>query len=112
MNETSSPESMKVVHDVYFALVDPSPENKEILVREGVAYLKGHPGMASFSAGVRAERMQRDVNDCGFDVSMHSVFVDAEAHDAYQSSPRHMEFVARIKARCTKVRVFDSYLRV
>jgi hypothetical protein len=102
---------MKVVHDVYFTLNDPTPENKELLVQAGVTYLKGHPGMESFSAGVRAEEMGRDVNDTGWDVSMHSVFVDAESHDAYQNAPRHMEFVARNKAGWKQVRVFDSYLR-
>lgn len=110
MKESSPAERTKVVHDVFFTLNDPTPENKERLVREGVAYLKGHPGMESFSAGVRAEAMRRDVNDTGWDVSMHSVFVDTESHDAYQNAPRHMEFVARNKAAWKQVRVFDSYL--
>jgi hypothetical protein len=102
---------MKVVHDVFFTLNDPTPENRERLAREGNTYLKGHAGMESFTAGVRVEEMKRDVNDTGWDVSMHSVFVDTESHDAYQNAPRHMEFVARNKAGWKQVRVFDSYLR-
>ena len=103
---------MKILHDVYFTLHDPTPENKETLVREGLTYLKGHPGMESFSAGVRAEEMNRDVNDTGWDVSMHSAFADVTSHDAYQTTaPRHKEFVARNKAGWKQVRVFDSYLR-
>jgi hypothetical protein len=35
---------MRIVHDVYFTLHDPAPENREALVREGITYLKGHPG--------------------------------------------------------------------
>jgi hypothetical protein len=103
---------MKVLHDVYFTLHDPTPENIESLIREGFTYLKGHPGMESFSAGVRAEEMRRDVNDTGWHVSMHSVFVDKASHDAYQTTaPRHKEFAARNKAGWKQVRVFDSYLR-
>ena len=104
---------MRIVHDVYFTLHDPTPENREALVREGITYLKGHPGMESFTAGVRAEEMQRDVNDTAWDVSMHSVFVDAASHDAYQTTaPRHQEFIRRNKAGWKQVRVFDSHLRV
>ena len=101
-----------IVHDVYFTLLDPTPENREALVREGFTWLKGHPGMVAFSAGVRAAEMQRDVNEQDWDVSMHSVFQDNAAHDAYQSSsPRHAEFAARNKKGWKKVRVFDSHLR-
>jgi hypothetical protein len=98
------------MHDVYSALHDPTPENKELLVREGLTYLKWHPGMVTFSAGLRAKEMRRDANDGGFDVSMHSVFLDAETTDVYQKAPRKKEFVARDKPGCEQVRVFDSYL--
>jgi hypothetical protein len=101
-----------IVHDVYFTLLDPTPENREALVREGVTWLKGHRGMVAFSAGVRAGEMQRDVNVLDWDVSMHSVFEDKASHDAYQDdSSRHAQFVARNKASWKQVRVFDSHLR-
>jgi hypothetical protein len=101
-----------IVHDVYFTLLDSTPENREALVREGITWLKGHRGMVSFSAGVRAAEMRRDVNDQGWDVSMHSVFEDGAAHDSYQDeSSRHAQFIARNKAGWKQVRVFDSHLR-
>jgi hypothetical protein len=103
---------MMIVHDVYFTLLDPTPANREALVQEGFTWLKSHPGMVEFSAGVRAGEMRRDVNDTSFDVSMHSVFTDKASHDAYQdTSPRHAQFVARNKANWAQVRVFDSLLR-
>jgi len=43
-----------------------------------------------------------------FQVSLHIVFADRRSHDAYQTAPRHMEFVARNKANWNTVRVFDS----
>ncbi len=43
-----------------------------------------------------------------FHVSLHMVFTDRLAHDAYQTAPRHTEFVARNKSNWARVRVFDS----
>jgi hypothetical protein len=36
------------------------------------------------------------------------LFADRQFHDAYQTAPRHAEFIARNKANWQKVRVFDS----
>jgi hypothetical protein len=102
---------MQMVHDVYFTLNDPTPEGKEKLVQECTKYLKGHDGMVLFSAGIRAEENRRDVNDTEFHVSMHAVFDTKQAHNAYQSAPRHMEFIKRNSAGWKKVRVFDSHMR-
>ena len=62
----------------------------------------------SLSAGARAEGCERDVNDLEFHVSLHMVFRDRAAHDAYQSAPRHMEFASRNRPNWKAVRVFDS----
>ena len=99
---------MMLSHDVFFTLFEPTAERRAQLVQECTTWLKGHEGMVVFSAGVRVEENQRDVNDTAFDVSMHAVFRDKEAHDAYQKAPRHREFVTRNKAGWKQVRVFDS----
>jgi hypothetical protein len=95
-------------HNVFFTLNDGSPAQAARLVRECYEYLKGHDGMAAFWAGTRAEGCERDVNDVQFQVSLHVVFADRASHDAYQTTARHKEFIARNKANWKTVRVFDS----
>jgi hypothetical protein len=43
-----------------------------------------------------------------FDVSLHLVFTNQAAHDAYQDAPRHFDFIAEQKANWATVRVFDA----
>ena len=95
-------------HNVFFTLNDSSPAQCETLVRECYEYLPGHEGVVAFSAGTRAVGCERDVNDVLFQVSLHMVFADRRSHDAYQTTPRHGEFIARNKANWKTVRVFDS----
>jgi len=95
-------------HNVFFTLNDGSPAQAAKLVRDCYEFLKGHDGMVEFSAGTRAEGYERDVNDKQFQVSLHVLFKDHPSHDAYQTTDRHKEFIARNKANWKTVRVFDS----
>jgi hypothetical protein len=97
-------------HDVYFTLHDPSPAAREELVAACRRYLSGHDGTVSFAAGLRAQEMQREVNDTGFDVSLHVSFEDKAAHDAYQEHARHKEFITAMSSNWRTVRVFDSWI--
>ena len=97
-------------HNVFFTLHDSSPAQKKRLVSDCYEYLEGHDGVVSLSAGMRAEGCERDVNDLAFHVSLHMVFKDRAAHDAYQTAPRHGQFIERNKANWKTVRVFDSDL--
>jgi len=97
-------------HDVYFTLNDASSAARQKLVDGCRQYLSGHEGMVSFAAGVRAEEMKRDVNDAGFDVSLHVYFRDKAAHDAYQEHPRHKQFIESMRSNWKAVRVFDSWV--
>jgi hypothetical protein len=101
---------MQHAHNVFFQLVDGSPAACDRMVRECYTYLEGHDGMVGFSAGTRANGYERDVNDVQFHVSLHVVFSDSAHHDAYQTAPRHLEFVTRNKPLWKSVRVFDSIL--
>jgi hypothetical protein len=97
-----------LAHNVFFTLKDRSAAAKQKLVAACKKYLTGHPGTVFFAAGTRAEALNRDVNDREFDVSLHLIFTNQAAHDAYQDAPRHDEFIAEQKANWAKVRVFDS----
>ena len=101
-----------VAHMVFFKLKDASADSKEKLVQACRKYLSEHPGTVHFSAGVRAEDMQRDVNDQAFDVALHVVFANQEAHDKYQVHERHLKFIEENKDNWDNVRVFDSRVPV
>ena len=104
------PAGAVLAHDVYFTLNDASPEARKELVDACEKYLNGHEGTVFFAAGPRATEMGRDVNDAGFDVSLHVYFRDG-AHEAYQKNPRHLEFIEKMKANWKTVRVFDSWVK-
>ena len=100
-----------VVHDVYFALTDDSPEATAELVDACHAYLADLPGVVRFAAGTREAERAGPVNDVDFDVSLHVWFEDAAAYAAYDTAPRHLEFVEAFRGNWASVRVFDSNAR-
>jgi hypothetical protein len=95
-------------HNVFFALKDNSPEATKRLLEACRKYLTGHPGEVFFAVGTLAAELNRPVNDRDFDVALHIVFQDQAAHDRYQDSERHEQFIAGYQANWKKVRVFDS----
>jgi hypothetical protein len=95
---------------VYFKLKDSSGANRAKLAAACKLFLAGHEGTVSFATGTLAGDLNRDVNDRDFDVSLHLVFANKEAHDKYQVHPRHLKFIDENKENWEKVRVFDSYL--
>lgn len=97
-----------LAHIVYFTLEDASEERIEALLADMRQYLDQHPGLVHFSCGRLNQELNRPVNDRDFHVSLHTVFADRSAHDAYQLHPRHTEFIERNRANWKRVRVFDS----
>jgi Stress responsive A/B Barrel Domain len=102
--------NQRIAHMVYFTLNDSSPEKINALIGECQHYLDNHPGLDYFAVGTLNRELARPVNDHGYDVSLHTVFKDRAAHDAYQVDPRHLEFIANNKPNWKTVRVFDSNL--
>jgi len=98
-----------LAHSVYFTLRDRTAEAAAALVASCREHLTGHPGEVAFAAGTLAD-YDREVNDRDWDVFLLIVFASHEAHDAYQTSPRHQEFIAANATSWAKVRVFDSEL--
>lgn len=99
-----------LAHNVFFKLKDPSDANRKTLVEACHKFLSNHPGTVFYSAGTLASEFDREVNDRDFDVSLHVVFTDQAAHDAYQENPRHLEFIEKNRESWEKVRVFDSWV--
>ncbi len=110
MNPADRTATPRLSHDVYFTLNDNSDQARRTLVDACYTRLAQLPGITWFAAGTRAPDLQRDVNDQGYDVSLHVFFVDRAAHDAYQTAPAHVLFIAENKANWKAVRVFDSDL--
>ena len=102
--ESSAP---MVAHNVYFTLKDTSPEAQQKLVAACQKYLSNHPGTVLFAAGTLAD-LARPVNDRDWQVGLHVIFKDRAAHDAYQTAPLHLQFIAENKDNWDKVRVFDT----
>jgi quinol monooxygenase YgiN len=100
----------KLAHIVYFTLKESTPENVEALIAACDKYLSGHPGTLYYSAGSLVPDLTREVNQRDWDVALHVVFESREAHDVYQTAPRHLQFIEENKATWAKVRVFDSYV--
>lgn len=99
-----------LAHSVFFSLHDQAPAARDALVADCRKYLAHHPGVQFFAAGLLADEFVRPVNDRQFDVALHVVFRDKAAHDAYQQSPEHLEFIDRNKPHWKAVRVFDAYV--
>ena len=108
MSQDSSPQ--QVAHMVYFTLKESNNESRKALVESCEKYLTDHPGVVYCSFGVRGDDFTRPVNDQEFDVALNVVFESRDAHDQYQESSRHLDFIATNKPTWAKVRVFDSYL--
>ncbi|MBM4073268.1 MAG: Dabb family protein [Planctomycetes bacterium] len=97
-----------VIHDVYFSLKDNSPEARQKLIAACQKHLTKHEGTVFFAAGTLADELKRPVNDRDFDVGLHIIFRDMQAHDTYQDHPRHTRFIDENKDNWKKVRVFDT----
>ena len=98
----------ELAHDVYFELIDASPEKQRELIASCYELLAPIDGVAFCAAGARDEELVRDVNDRGFHVALHVYFTTRAAHDAYQDHPQHLAFLAANKDNWQSVRVFDA----
>ena len=100
----------QVGHHVYFKLVDRSDQAIEALLGECRKYLADPEGVGRFASRTRDREQTRAVTQ-DFDVSLHWVYEDRPAHDAYQVSERHVKFIEENKDAWASVRVFDTILK-
>lgn len=98
----------QLAHMVYFTLKERTPAHIDALVAACRKYLSDHPGTVYFGAGKLVPDLDRPVNVRDFDVALHVVFDSRAAHDAYQTAPRHLQFIEENKPTWAQVRVFDA----
>jgi Stress responsive A/B Barrel Domain len=108
--DTKKAADAQLAHSVIFTLKDQSAKSREGFVAICDKYLMSHKGAVSYTCGTIAEDVKEPVSDREFDVALHVVFEDKAALAEYLKSDRHNQFVAAIKDKISKVRVFDSYL--
>jgi len=97
-----------ISHDVYFTLKDSSDAARTKAIDACKKYLQHHPGATFFAVGARDKSFNRPVNDKDWDVGLHIVFKNKAAHDKYQDSERHQQFITENRDHWQKVRVFDT----
>jgi hypothetical protein len=97
-----------LAHNVYFTLDDNSQTACEKLVADCYEYLRDHPGVTFFAAGVIVEEHAREVNVRGWDVGLHIVFASKGHHDLYQKAADHLEFIDRNRQNWKTVHVYDT----
>ncbi len=105
-------DSMKdgmIAHMVFFSLKESTPENRRELIDAAKKYLAGHSGEIYFSVGEMVD-LKEKVSVTDFDVALHIVFENRDAHDKYLKSERHKGFSAVAHKLDKSVRVFDSVL--
>jgi hypothetical protein len=105
-------ETRPFAHMFFFQLADTSTDLVDRFIELCEKYLSGHEGQTHFSVGVRALEINRDVSGTNFEVSVHMIFENIAAFNAYSSAPEHEDFITQ-SAGMSPVRiVYDSYLRV
>ncbi len=100
----------RLAHHVFFTLADDSEASVNRLLAACEKYLTDHEGVVDFAVGRRDTTLNRPVNNTEYHVSLHVVFRDRAAHDAYQTAPRHLEFIAQEKDTWKSVAIFDCLL--
>lgn len=108
---TVADKSESLAHIVFFTLAESNDANRAKLVEGCKKYLDKHDGVVYFGVGVNAPEYNREVNDRDYDVALHLIFETAKHQDAYQTHPRHVQFVEECQGLWKKVRVFDSRLK-
>ena len=102
---------VRLMHSIYFALTDKSPDEcakfKDIC-RE---LLSGHDGECVFAIGECANPLNRDVNVENFDVAVDIEWTGKNFYDRYLKSPSHDKFFPATKGMIENTYVFDSDLR-
>lgn len=101
-------ESNMLSHAVYFTMKDKG--SIDSLIKSCRTHLTDHPGAISFAVGRCASEYDRQVNDRAFDVALEIIFESHAAHDTYQTSDRHQQFIGDNAEKWAQVRVFDVTL--
>ena len=97
-----------LVHTVFFWLTPETDADGRAAFIAGAQVLAAAPTVRHCFVGRPAGTPGRDVVDNSFDFSLMLWFDDVAAHDAYQVSNIHQQFVAEQAAKFARVVVRDT----
>ncbi len=97
-----------ILHSVFFYLNDKAAidtaENMKTEILSDLAHIEA---VREFWAGP-PEGIERDVVDNDYAMSLHALFEDKSALQAYQTDKLHVAFVDKYKPFFKRIRVFDT----
>ncbi len=97
-----------LVHLVRFYLKPDLPAERRSALRAGLESLRAVPGVRHLFVGTPAPVPARPVIDTEYGFALTVIFDDVAGHDAYQTHPVHLKFVADHKDSWTRVAVVDA----
>jgi hypothetical protein len=97
-----------LVHTVYFWLRKDIDGDQYTHFRIALETMRKIEHAESTHIGTPAKTAKRPVIDDSYDFALTVVFKDIASHDAYQTDPIHLAFIAENKALWKKVRVYDA----
>lgn len=96
-----------LVHCVYFWLKPGLSESQQADFRRGVNTLAAIKTVENMYVGKPAATPRRPVIDHSYSTALIVLFRDVAAHDAYQTDPIHLKFVADCQNYWTRVQIYD-----
>jgi hypothetical protein len=94
-------------HIVIFWTNPADPKAADELSAGAKKYLKDIPGIAHFHVG-KMSPSPRPVVDQSYQVALNLIFPNKQAEQAYQTHPKHVEFVEKVfKRTCQKAVIYD-----
>jgi hypothetical protein len=97
-----------LIHSVYFWLKPELTGAQRAEFRRGVESLAGIKSTDQVHVGAPAPLPDRPVVDKSYSVALTVVFRDLASHDAYQTDPLHLAFLASFKGFWTRVQIYDA----
>lgn len=110
LKQTTMTTTTGMIHTVYFWLKPDLSEADRANFVSGAKQLADAPTVLNCFVGAPADTPKREVTDHSFDYSLHLLFTDIEAHNAYQVDPVHLKFVEEQAHKFATVKVLDTTL--
>ena len=97
-----------LVHTVYFWLKPDLSATQLTEFRSGLESLAKIAVVEKVYVGTPAATGKRPVIDASYSFAASVLLKDVAAHDAYQTDPVHLAFMASYKAFWTRVQIYDA----
>lgn len=110
LKQTIMSATIGMIHTVYFWLQPGLDEAERADFVRAAKALAAAPTVLQCYVGAPADTPEREVTDHSFDYSLHLLFADVAAHNAYQVDPVHLRFVNEQADKFAEVRVLDTAL--